>query len=125
MGTVTITKFSVDGTQLDWVHDCGPTAHAENVDVDSFSYGQAFGGGTDKTIVVLECSVCNSGSSYPMSGGPVAQELHKHYLEQKSLADVQSDATARSIDTTGKTQAQLITEIIQDECNKKGVPYLL
>ena len=125
MNTVLVTEFSVDGTKLNWAHDCGHTAHAENVNVSSFSYAIAMGGGTDKTLIVIECSVCHTQSFYPMSGGTIAQGLHKHYLEQKTLGNVQTDATERGIATGGKTQAQLIVAIIQDECIKKDVPYLL
>ena len=124
MGTVLIVKFSDDKTKFDWVHDCGPTAHAEDVDVDTLLYAQSVSGDV-KTGLIVPCSVCNVVSVYPMSGGPISQQLHRNFLEQKSLGDVQTDATERGISTAGKTQDELIALIIQDECIKTGVPYLL
>ena len=125
MDTVLITKFSDDGKQFDWVHDCGETSHGENVNINSLIYASDIGGGINKTVLIVQCSVCHAESYYPMSGGDIAQLLHKHYLEQKLLSDVQNDATARNIEISRKTQAQLIIEIIKDECNKRGCPYLL
>jgi hypothetical protein len=120
MGTVLVTNFSVDKLTFDWVHDDGSDAEVE---VSALPHGGI--GADDKTILVVECSVCNAKASYPMSGGVIAQQLHRNHLEQDTLVNVQADATARGISTTDKTQAQLIAEIIQDECTKNGCSYLL
>lgn len=122
MGTVSIVKFSEDKTTFDWIHEDGSGL---TVAVGSLTHPLDREGAIDKTRLIVECDECGIQSMYPMSGGLIAQELHRNHLLQDSLANVQADAVARSIDTTDKTIEQLTLEIIQDECIKKDVPYLL
>lgn len=116
--TVQITKFSTDKTMLDWSH----LDHASGADklVSSFVHDN-----DDKTILVLECDQCGTRSFYPMSGGVIAQTLHRNHRLQETLEAIQAEAEARNIVITDKTQEQLILEIIQHECNAKDVLYLL
>jgi len=58
-----------------------------------------------------------------MSGGTIAQNLHRCHLLQDTLGNVQADATARSIALESWTQEELIELILQDECNKINCPY--
>lgn len=118
---VAIRKFSEDRTKIDWSHD---DASASDILVNSLSHGLNMDG-IDKTILIVECSTCGAQSCYPMSGGEIAQTLHRNHLEQDTLENVQVDATARSIETSGKTKNELIALIIQDECIQKGTTYLL
>lgn len=54
------------------------------------------------------------------------QQLWQSYMNNvMSLSEVQTEATDRSIDTTGKSQDQLAKEVIEYECNAKGTEYLL
>lgn len=54
------------------------------------------------------------------------QQLWQAYMNNvMTLSEVQTEATSRSIDTSGKTQDQLAKDIIQYECNDKGTEYLL
>ena len=120
MSTVRIVKFNGNGT-LDWDHGDGS---AQDVNIGNLSHPD-MGEGDIKTALDLECSTCNTKSTYPMSGGPISQQLHKEHLEADTLENVQADATERSIETDGKDKDTLIAEIIQNECDTKGVPYLL
>lgn len=119
MSTVLITEFVDGGTKINWVH---PDASGQ-LTIGTLIHPSGIA--EEKTILEVECDTCNTKSFYPMSGGPIAQELHQHHLESDLLANVQIDATARGISTGEKDQDQLITEIIMDECDKQGVPYLL
>jgi len=120
--TVLVTKFNGDGT-FDWSHNDGHSG--QNVVTGNLIHGKKVDGTDDKTVLVVTDTVCGTESFYPMAGGPMAQQLHKEHLNADTLTNVQTDATARGIDTIGKTQAQLIAEIIQDECKKQDVGYLL
>ena len=122
MSTVLITKFSEDGTTLDWTRNANSDTE---IAVSGLVHGKDIDSNDDPSSLIVEDTVDSVKSCYPMSGGPIAQELHQHHLESHTLGEVQTDATARGIDTGGKTQAELIVEIIQDECNVKKVPYLL
>jgi len=121
MATVRIVKFNGNGT-LDWSHNDGS---GENVNIGTLPHPVDDESNEVKEILILECDNCNIKSFYPMSGGSAAQQLHKEHLEADTLENVQADATARGIDTTDKTQEELIELIIKDECNDKGVRYLL
>ena len=122
MSTVLIKNFSEDGTTLDWARNANSDT---NIVIGNLTHGKDVEDNDDKTSLVVEDTVDNIKSFYPMSGGPIAQELHQHHLEAHTLGEVQADATTRNISTSGKTQAELIVEIIQDECNQKRVLYLL
>jgi hypothetical protein len=119
MKTVAILNFSGDGSTFDWHHNDGSS---QGVSVSTLPHASSMFGPEDKGTLVVECSACAAKTIYPMSGGEIAQTLHKNFLRQKSLGDVQADASERSLNTSGKTQDQLIDDIIQDECSKHGVP---
>lgn len=121
--TVMITKFSEDKTKIDWVNN----GHSGNdVLVSSLLHSLLpLIGGDNKTVLIVEDNIASPvvQSFYPMSGGVNAQMLHRNHLLQDTFVNVQSDATARSIEVTDKTQAELIELILQDECAKKQCSY--
>ena len=119
MTTVLITEFVESGTKANWNH---PDASGQ-VTIGDLPHPSGIS--EEKTLLEVECDGCSTKSFYPMSGGPIAQELHQNHLRADTLENVQADAVARGISTDGKDQDTLIAEIIQDECNNQGVPYLL
>lgn len=65
-------------------------------------------------------------SGYSLWGPVLYQQLWQNYMNSEmDLSEVQTEATDRSISTSGKTQDQLARSIIQYECSSHGTDYLL
>jgi len=123
--TVAITKFSVDKTKIDWAYGSDTGV---DVLVSSLAHGTlplSLGGGEDKAILIVEDDIPPEtlASHYPMSGGTIAQNLHRNHFRQHTLGEVQSDATDRGIALASWTQDELIELILQDECAKRNCHY--
>lgn len=123
MSTVLITNFNEENKTINYHHQ-GCEYGEENVDIKTL-INPIEKEKKIKNILIVKCKKCGAQSFYPISGGIIAQTLHKLYLGLSKNVDIENYAKEKKISIEDKTKECLILEIIKDECKKANVKYLL
>lgn len=125
MPLVRIVSFDEVNKTVDIIEEGVGTPVSENaVAIGTLPHVQTDGVDV-KILLKMKTTGGTIESFYPMAGGEQSQKLHQLHLLSDTLVNVQDDATARGISIDGKTQEQLVIEIIQHECGKQNVDFLL